>query len=251
MTLTPAPALFSRLVLLDRTAHRELRVQALRDHSPLRQMNAMPCAVAEFGEACKEFPLLFVRASQADATTEGAVQPVCLLGLQAQENLFVAGGDWLASYRPAHLRRHPLALVQAAQPDGRPTRAVAIDEAALVGTPPGTGERLFDESGEPTAHLVAAQQFLHDLDAALSLTQSVCAQLQSLALLKPMRAAGSLRNGQGFEVDGFWVVDEDRLRELPDDAVVALHRNGLMAVIHAHLISLSNINRLVERKERL
>jgi hypothetical protein len=47
-------------------------------------------------------------------------------------------------------------------------------------------------------------------------------------------------------VDGFLTIDEDKLGKLSDAELVTMNRNGLMGLIHAHQISLGNMNRLVE-----
>jgi alanine-alpha-ketoisovalerate/valine-pyruvate aminotransferase len=47
-------------------------------------------------------------------------------------------------------------------------------------------------------------------------------------------------------LDGLWVVDEEKLAALSEVQIVELHRNGYLAAIHAHLISLNNVGRLAE-----
>ena len=240
-------------VLLDRSAHRRLRLNPARvqDQSGARHMNAVFCAAAEFAEACKAFPLLFIRSSPPDPSDggQGVITPVCLLGLQNGQNLFVGDDDgrWLADYLPAFLRRHPFSLVKAGE-DEEATEAVAVDLRHPALAEDGDGESLFGADGQPTPHLQGVMQFLNDFERAAEQTQPIGAHLQSLGLLKSMRAQGPLPGGNSFSVDGFLVVDEVRLRELPDAAVLALHRNGLLALIHAHLVSLSNLHKLVERR---
>jgi hypothetical protein len=56
-----------------------------------------------------------------------------------------------------------------------------------------------------------------------------------------------LPDGQNFNATGLQVVDEAKLRELRPDTAAELLRNGLMLLLHAHLISSGNVNRLGER----
>ena len=56
-----------------------------------------------------------------------------------------------------------------------------------------------------------------------------------------------LPNGQQFNATGLQVVDEAKLRELPPDTAAELLRNGLMLLLHAHLLSSGNVQRLGER----
>ncbi len=256
--------LYSKLALLDRQRHRGQRVRPFTDFTPAGRLNAVYCAAAEFAEACKCFPLLFIPGGEAAGA---AIAPVCLLGLQNEENLFVdRHGAWQASYLPAFLRRYPFALARVpspeaagdslvrAQPQGHaegaaPVQAVAIDEDFVGLGTQADGELLFGEDGAPTPHLQGVMRFLDDFDTAAEQTRPIGTHLQSLGLLKEMRAQGPLPGGQSFSVDGFLVVDEARLAALPDEAVLALHRSGLLALIHAHLVSLSNLHALVERKK--
>ena len=60
---------------LDSALHRQLRLQVpITDWSLARQLNAIFLAVAEFGDACKEFPIVFVKAGkETDGTDAIAV----------------------------------------------------------------------------------------------------------------------------------------------------------------------------------
>jgi len=44
------------------------------------------------------------------------------------------------------------------------------------------------------------------------------------------------------------VVDEQKLNQMPDIDIVRLFRNGSLALINAHLLSLRNLGILVDRK---
>jgi hypothetical protein len=69
-----------------------------------------------------------------------------------------------------------------------------------------------------------------------------------LELLQPMRFDATLPDGKQLAVDGFLAVNEERLAQLPDATVVEMHRNGLMALVHAHQISLPLMRQMVERR---
>jgi len=44
-------------------------------------------------------------------------------------------------------------------------------------------------------------------------------------------------------------VDEKRLTQLPDTDIVRLFRSGMLGLIHAHLLSLRNLDRLPALKQ--
>ena len=53
---------------------------------------------------------------------------------------------------------------------------------------------------------------------------------------------------RGGAIDGFLTIDQEAFASLPDAAIVELHRNGLMYMLHSHHLSLSNMRRLLERR---
>ncbi len=83
-------------------------------------------------------------------------------------------------------------------------------------------------------------------------TQQVCSRFLQLGLLREMRFDMTAPDGKAFAVDGFLAIDEEKFRALPDADALDLHRTGLLALLHAHMISLRNMRRLAEWKmERL
>ena len=67
-------------------------------------------------------------------------------------------------------------------------------------------------------------------------------------LLRQIDAQANLADGRSYALNGMLVVDEQRLTQLPDVDVVRLYRSGMMATIHAHLVSLRNLGVLIDRK---
>ena len=63
-----------------------------------------------------------------------------------------------------------------------------------------------------------------------------------------MRFDATLTDGQQLSVDGFLALDEEKLRALPDATLLDLHKSGMLALIHAHQISLGLMRALVERR---
>jgi len=242
--------LLHRQVLpVDRDAHRQLRLRVpVADWSVAARLNSMFVAAVEFGEACREFPLVFVRAG-ADAQQQQQIAPVAVFGLAQEENLFVQGTQWRGAYMPALLRMYPFCI-------GRIDEqrfAVCIDGAwsgAVQGS--ADGEALFDADGKPTEFMTGVQKQLEQVEAEVQRTRLVGAKLLELDLLRDMRFDATLPGGQTFSVDGFLTVDEAKLNALSDAALLELQRNGILGLVHAHLISLGNMRRLADwRAQRL
>lgn len=241
------PALYRQPRLLDRQADIGKRVRPLVDYRMAQHMNGMMLTAVEFFDACKEYVIAFVASGPAEpGKPVPPVSPIVILGLRDGENLMVrADGSWDARYMPAFLRRYPFAY--AADPDGRLNLLV---DAAWDGFNDKEGELLVQPNGEPTEFLKQAMAYLDTFEQESMRTRAFCERLVALDLLTSRQLDGSLpeaAGGQTVSVGGFSVVDEEKLRALPDAVVLELHRSGALGLIQAHLLSLGNAPRLLER----
>lgn len=230
---------YEQPVLLDRHLHRRRRVKASSSFAFARKANSLYLAGVEFGDACKEYPIVFTRASN------GKTIPVAMLGLRSRENLFVDDQErWTAAYVPAFVRRYPFVLAELSQE----SMAVCIDEAyAGLSEAEGEGEPLFDASGGNTPFLQNALDFLNRYQQEFGRTAAFCERLQQAGLLTEMNAKADLKDGRSFTVNGLLVVDEKKLMALPDAVALAMFRAGEMHLVSMHLVSLANMQRLVDR----
>ena len=228
---------YDRPVLLNRDKHRHRRIRPTPGFAFARNANSLYLAGVEFAEACKEYAIVFIRQK------DGQVAPVVMLGLRHRENLFVDAEDrWTASYVPAFVRRYPFVLAEL--PDRQ--MGVCIDEA-FSGLDDSEGEPLFDEQGGNTPFLQNALDFLQRYQVEYLRTEAFCRRLSEAGLLTEMNAKADLVDGRSFTVAGLLVVDEKKLNALPDDQVLTLFRAGELHLISMHLLSLSNLSRLVDR----
>lgn len=238
MTATP---FYERPVLLDREQHRRRRVRAApAGFAFARKANSLLLAGVEFNEACKEYAIVFTR------VPGGRTVPVVVLGLRNGENLFVDDQDrWIGRYVPAFVRRYPFVLAQL------PGQAlgVCIDEACPA-LDDEEGEPLFDAQGQDTPFLRNALDFLAQYQQACQRTEAFCQRLEQAGLLVEMNARADLVDGRSFTVGGLLVVDEKKLMALPDATVLALFRPGELHLVSMHLVSLSNMQGLVDRVAR-
>ncbi|RYZ00222.1 MAG: SapC family protein [Comamonadaceae bacterium] len=230
-------AYYDKPVLLDRDRHRRRRVRTGSSFAFARKANSLYLAGVEFNEACKEYAIVFTR------TPEGRTIPVVMLGLRTRENLFVDDADrWTGRYVPAFLRRYPFVL---AQLPGQ-SLAVCVDEA-YDGINEQDGEPLFDADGDATAFLRNALDFLTQYQREYQRTEAFCQRLDDAGLLVEMNARADLVDGRSFTVSSLYVVDEAKLMALPDAVVQSLFRAGELHLISMHLVSLSNMQALVDR----
>lgn len=228
-------------VALDINQHRALKLGVpVTDWQLADKLNALFVATVEFGDVCREFPIVFVRAGKDDDGSE-AIAPIAVLGLAQQQNLYVASGRWRAQYMPAVLRTYPFCI-------GRVDEerfAICVD-MAFPGVGAAEGEPLFDAEGKPAKLLQDMTAQMEALETEIQRTRLVGKRLLELGVLAEMRFDATLPDGRKHSVDGFMAVDQQKMTELPADVVYDLHRTGVLAAVHQHWVSLGNMRRLLE-----
>jgi hypothetical protein len=238
-------ALYREPTMLDANLHRHKKLKGMTDYSVTKQMHAAFLTATEFPQAAMEMPIIFINTGERLEGGKAMVSPVALLGLTANENLRVGDdGQWLGRYVPAFIRRFPF-LTAGIKGSDQP--GVFVD-AAWSGFSDDEGEALFDEHGKPTEVLQKILDFLQRFEDEQQRTRMFCQRLVEIDVLKEMQADATMPDGQSVKVEGFLVVDEEKLHELPDKTVLELHRNGMLMLMQSHLISMGNIRDLVERK---
>ncbi|WP_313399585.1 SapC family protein [Stenotrophomonas sp.] len=229
--------IYERPVQLNRVAHRNHRVVASEgDFRFAAGLNSVPVACVEFARAARDYPIVFA-GNSADS-----VVPAALLGLRSGQNLMVdAEGRWAeGSYIPAFLRRYPFVL---AERDAEGSDFTVCLDAAFEGLRDGgeEGTALFDEQGNDSALLTNAMEFLQEYQVHLTRTRSLASALVTHDLLVSKQVNVQTAAGETFSLDGFFVVDEQKLRELKGKALQDLAKSGDLGWIYAHLLSLGNV----------
>lgn len=232
--LVKNPVLYKSVVALHRETHRAKRIKPLPE--PLsfgRGTHLLPAVVDEFATAARELPIVFV--------PEGDnVSPVFLLGLRSGYNGFISPeGLWSASYMPAYLRRYPFILGEV---EGRDP-VLCLDDS-FEGLNDEGGEALFQDDGTATPFLESAMKFAADFRQSGQRTVAFVQKLKSLDLFKNVTMDVKNNKAGQATIHGLMVVDEEKVRNLPDETIVELHRSGVLPAIYAHLLSLGGIANL-------
>lgn len=234
------PALYGKPVAIDVGAHRNFKLgRPMDDWSVAAKLNAIFVAAVEFGDVAAEYPIVFVNAGTGPDGKQ-QVAPIAVFGLSNEENLYVADGKWRARYQPAMLRAYPFGIARADA-----DRAVVVIDEAWPGWSQTEGQALFGDDGKPTPYLATLRDQLEKIEIEVQRTRFFGQALVDAGLLVGMRFDATLPDGTKLGVDGFLTVDEKKLNELPDDKVLEMHRNGVLALIHAHQMSLRHMRELV------
>jgi hypothetical protein len=249
-----AEVLFSEHpVPLNRSEHKDLRLKPVPTLKFAMNAHSVPLTGAEFAIAARDLLIVFAGNDPAESG------PIALLGLRQNENLYIdAEGQWEPrTYIPAFVRRYPFVLAEKpAGTEGEPQNdemSVFLDEQ-YEGFGRTEGERLFKDDGSDSEMLTNAVKFLGEFQQNVGRTRWFMQQLTKHDLLEPRNV--SLRKegkdgeqGRSINLNGLFVVNEEKLRTLDDATTLEFAREGVFGWIYAHLLSLSNIDRLAHRLE--
>ena len=230
--------IYSNVVPVNRVTHRELSVRQTNSFAFAEATNTAPIVDIEFVKCAAEMPIVFAR-------TAAGLVCVALLGAEQDKNAFVgADGKWNGRYVPAFFRRYP--FVFSAQ-EGSDRLTLCIDESYEGLNDEGLGERLFDAAGAETSYVRNVLNFVEEYQATYLRTQAFCARLEDSGLLEEARIDYVLADGTRGGLSGFLRVSPEKLRELPDEAVLKLFRSGDLDLIQVHLMSMQQVEPLVAR----
>ncbi len=224
---------------LDQSVHGGLGVNPSdKPYAFVAQTNIVPLTVTEFSAAALSYPIIFTGENR---------QPVAVMGLSSNENLFVApDGEFRAdAYVPAYVRRYPFVFAD----DKQNQRLIlCIDRGASIVAEGGQNPLFVD--GQPSDYTNMAMEFCNNFEQERQRTEGFVALVKDLELLDIREAHFTPRNpdgtpGQPQKLAEYYAVSEDKLRALPAEKLVELRDNGALGQIYAHLVSLVGWDRLI------
>ena len=238
---------YERPVPLNRTEHKDLRLKGVPNMKFAMNAHSVPLTGVEFGVAARDLMIVF---AGTDLESAG---PVAMLGLRQNENLYVdAEGLWAPNtYVPAFVRRYLFILAEKPEGQEGDDFTVFLDEH-YEGFNASEGERLFKEDGTDTEMLARAVSFLGDFQQNVGRTKWFMEQLRKHDLLEPrnmrlQKDGDDGKEGKSINLNGLFVVNEDKLRKLDEKTTHEFVREGVFGWIYAHLLSLANVDRLAQR----
>lgn len=235
------PLFYNQLQPLSSNTHADWKLRRLEYAKFLADAHAIPVTVDEFGMAQRHFPIVFSIGDQP--------VPLALMALNEGVNTFIDDQGLLtedALYVPAYVRRYPFMLARL-RPDSEDL-SLCFDPSAEAVAASEEGDPLF-ANGEMTETTRNILNFCEQFEHAGQRTQQFMRELKEVDLLmdgevsiQPEGAA------QPFVYRGFQMVSEDKLRDIRGDVARKLVKSGAMALIYAHLLSLTLIREIFARQ---
>ena len=218
--------------------------QIEKPFSFLGKAHAVPLTVQEFGLAATSYPVIFVGSDK---------MPIGAMGLRQDENLFVKKDGTVDPdfYVPAFARRYPFVFANDSKED---RLLLCVDrDAPMVTNKP---EVPFFENGQPSDFTQNAMQFCQEFERQRRQTAEFVKDIDKLGLFAERTASFQPRDQKGNNVGEpqvlakYWAIDEEKVKQLPDEKLCEMQRNGMLGACTAHSISLLNWSRVINRAMR-
>jgi hypothetical protein len=126
----------------------------------------------------------------------------------------------------------------------KPERIVCVEKRAINDK----GEALYNTKGEPLPAWDHRRKLLFEYETDLVRSDEMARALAGLGLLETFTMQAVPSAGKPIAMTGMYRVAEQKLSELAADTRKDLVRKGILARVYAHLISLSNFGKLLDRR---
>jgi hypothetical protein len=235
------PLFYRSLEALNSGQHSKYRIRRLESAPIMGTSHAVPVTVDEFALLQRHYPIVF--------SVGPDPVPLALMGLSEGINAYLDENGMAREqnlYIPAYMRRYPFLLARL-RPESDELSLCFDSTSGAVGEFD-DGEPLFD-GDQPSEATKAILQFCEQFETAGQRTAAFIEELKKTDLLMDGEVAIQPEGSdQPFIYRGFRMVDEEKLRELRGDELRKMNQSGLLALIYAHLFSLSQIRDVFARQ---
>lgn len=221
---------------LKKDKHQNVKVDNSRNLKQLAQQHILSTTVPEFSSLAASFPLFYIKEGEQ-------FRSVAMLGFETGQNFYFYEDRMNSLSIPQATAVLPFAL--GFDDEKENTLTVCLDlDSEFVGEDKELP--LFDESGEDSTILKNMKEALGKVYQAEIQSENFAAELVKHDLLKEYELLVNYKDGSKKRIVGIHNIDDQKLAALSDEVVLDFYKRGLFVPIHAMLISLSQVNRLVQ-----
>ena len=218
---------------LDKNKHNDTHVKITGSFAHAKDTHLAAASLREYAQIASCMPIIFIKDPKSDTT-----HSIAMLGIEQGVNLFFQDDKWSGHVVPLNIQRYPFDV----RPDGDKLGVFIDENSDLIGT---EGEPLFTD-GEPSPYLDNRQKLLSELANSEMATRDFLKKIEELDLLDSIVIRVQYVNGQQRNINGMQTISEKRLQALDADTIADLHKSGYLGAIYAVLMSLGQLNRLVQ-----
>lgn len=197
----------------------------------------------EISNAATCFPLFITR-----NTTNGGWAFSAMTSFEPGQNLYIKDNKWTPVFNPASLRTYPLFLMQST--DNSESYTIGFDQQSDDFSDT-DGIDLFNDDGSATQHLSDITRMLDSELTNIKQTYDFGNTLEQHGLLKELDLKVIYKDGTNNVIKGLHTIDEDALQALDSETLSQLNKSGYLTPIHALLVSLYQLNVLLDKNNAL
>ena len=225
--------MYKKLVVLDKNNHKDLKIKAMSNLNFAKGSTFIPIVANEVASVGSTFPVVFSTGEQPSL--------ISLVSLGGESLAINHEGKWISAYVPSFLRKYPFSLSSTKENPNQ--KIILIDEESdLVSTT--EGNPLFTEENEQSPTLENAVKFLTSHENQTVVSQNIVKVIIESGILEEREISVGEGDEKQVLVNGFSVVDREKLNALSDDILADWVRKGVMNMIEAHIQSLEHIETL-------
>jgi hypothetical protein len=222
------------------TYDKDFSVLPMKSYSFSKHLMFVPLLQNELSRAAFDYPVLI-------AKVEEDIFPVALLSLKENENLLVNGkGAWEKEFHiPSFLKTYPFILTK---PEWNMESRVMYDKAYYGINKKDTDSIEIINSGKLTQIGKRIMDKLQEHYVNFEKTKQIFTIVENMGLLKEaeVKMVGKDQN-VNYLLKGFYEIDTEKLNNLDDEKLLMLAKNGILSLIHFHLASFANMQKLINR----
>ena len=235
----------SKYSLLSQSEHAKLRVITERSADYGDNLMYAMTFPLEFRNIESCYPIFFAKDGES-----GQFYPLALFGFQRDENLYLKGNVWDATYMPLMVERNPFLIGFQQSPDiengeKRPVVSINVESPRISET---EGEALFSDSGEPSEYLQKTMENLQTIHRGHEQNKAFIAALLENDLLEGFNLDITLKDGSNNRLEGFYTINEEKLAGLQSETLGKLHEQGFLQAIYMAVASFSRVSGLIAKK---
>lgn len=224
--------------------HRNLRVKLDATFPHAQIQHFVPITLSELALSASNYPVAFVQ-----RPADGKYMLTAILGLRPGENAFHGAESWDRTHVPLIIQRHPFIVgYDDNAPDSDQLKTCIETDSPYVSETDGIA--LYTDAGEETDFLVSRHQILGTIFESQKVTDRFIQALTELDLIIPITLMLQQQNGDVRTVTGLSTLDEVKMRSLTADQLKSLHDNDFLAPSYVMLVSLHQLNHLIQLRNR-
>ena len=225
--------MYKNLQVLDKEKHKSLKINPMNDLHFAKNMSSITVGANEVGLMGINFPVVF--------SADKIPSLMAILSITGENLAINSDGKWMTKYIPSTLRRYPFALASSKEDQNQ--KVILIDEDSdLFSKTKGKG--LFNSKSEQTDVLQNATKFLTAYEQQMQITKNVAKLIADSGILEDREISVGEGDEKKVLVNGFRIVNKEKLNALSDDVLADWVRKGIISMIDSHLKSLDNIKTL-------